>query len=171
MLGVIQREEVGIVGAKLLYGDHKVQHGGIFLGNASIAAHMFLGQDENYQGYMYRAAVKQDLSAVTAACLMTKKDLFFELDGFEEELKVAFNDIDYCLRVRTKDKLIVFDPEVVLIHHESLSRGSDEVSSEKKQRFNSEVAFMKERWESFLLDGDPYYNINLTLDRTDYMIK
>lgn len=171
MLGVIQREEVGIVGAKLLYGDHKVQHGGVVIGTWGLAAHMFLGQEESYQGYMHRAAVKQNLSAVTAACLLTKKELFFELQGFEEALKVAFNDIDYCLRVRTKDKLIVFDPEVVLIHHESLSRGSDEVSLEKKQRFESEVAFMKERWESFLLDGDPYYNVNLTLDRTDYMIK
>lgn len=171
MLGVIEREEVGIVGAKLLYGDHKVQHGGVVVGTWGLAAHMFLGQEEYYQGYMYRAAVKQNLSAVTAACLMTKRDLFFELKGFEEQLKVAFNDIDYCLRVREKNKLVVFDPEVVLIHHESVSRGSDDVSEEKRQRFNSEVTFMKERWKRFLSNGDPFYNVNLTLDRTDYMIK
>lgn len=171
MLGDISREDVGIVGTKLLYGNHTVQHGGVIVGTWGLAAHMFLGQKEDYQGYMYRAVVKQNLSAVTAACMMVKKSVFEEVNGFEEILKVAFNDIDLCLKVRTGQYLVMFDPDIVLIHHESLSRGSDEVSVEKKERFNSEVNFMKKKWKVFLEKGDPFYNKNLTLDRTDYMVK
>lgn len=171
LLGSISREDIGIVGVKLLYPNKTIQHGGVIVGLTNFAAHMFLQQASSYEGYMYRACVKQNLSAVTAACLMTKKSVFEAVGGFEEQLKVAFNDIDFCLKVSTQGWYVLFDPDVVLIHHESLSRGSDEVSVEKKQRFDSEVAFMNQKWTDFLEKGDPFYNSNLTLDRTDYRIR
>lgn len=171
MLGACSRKDIGIVGVKLIYSERKVQHGGVVVGTWGLAAHMFLAQDEHYQGYMYRAAVKQNLSAVTAACMMTKRSVFEEVGKFEEQLEVAFNDIDYCLKVSTSNYLVLFDPDIILIHHESLSRGSDEISPVKKARFDSEVAFMNKKWQAFIEKGDPYYNKHLTLDRTDYMLK
>ena len=114
-------------------------------------------------GYFCRAALPQNLSAVTAACMLVRKDLFDQVGGFDEEhLAVAFNDIDLCLKLRSLDKLIVMTPYAELIHHESVSRGSED-TPQKRARFEKEYAAMRERWGEDLV-RDPYYNQNLTLD-------
>ena len=116
MLSNCQREEVGAVGAKLYYPDNTVQHAGVIVGIGGVAGSVFVGLKRGYTGYMHRASIQQNLSAVTAACMMVKKSVFEEVGGFEEELKVAFNDIDFCLKIREKGHLIVYDPYVELYH-------------------------------------------------------
>ena len=106
---------------------------------------------------------QQDLSAVTAACLMTKRSTFEAVDGFTEELSVAFNDVDYCLKVRANDELVVYTPEVELYHHESLSRGT-EIGAARRIRFHREVAYMNYHWAEYYVKGDPYFNHNFTHD-------
>ena len=131
MLGLCQREDVGIVGAKLLFPDDTVQHAGVMMikcGNVNDNAgpmHVFSHLDRDDPGYMRRAQLVQDLSIVTAACLMTKRSVFDALGGLNEDFVVAFNDVDYCLRVRETGKLVVFTPDALLYHYESFSRGSD----------------------------------------------
>ncbi|MDY5776163.1 MAG: glycosyltransferase family 2 protein, partial [Lachnospiraceae bacterium] len=164
------REDVGIVGARLYYEDDTVQHAGVIIGFGGMAGHTFIGMDREDNGYFSRSICTQDLSAVTAACMMTKKSVFEEVNGLDEELIVAFNDIDYCLRVRETGKLVIFNPHAELYHYESKSRGLEN-SAEKVERFNREVAFFTKRWEGILKDGDPYYNPNLTLDRADFSLK
>lgn len=164
------REDVGIVGARLYYEDDTVQHAGVIIGFGGMAGHTFIGMDREDNGYFSRSICTQDLSAVTAACMMTKKSVFEEVNGLDEELIVAFNDIDYCLRVRETGKLVIFNPYAELYHYESKSRGLEN-SAEKVERFNREVAFFTKRWEGILKDGDPYYNPNLTLDRADFSLK
>ena len=112
----------------------------------------------------------QDYSAVTAACLLTKKEIFDKVGGFDEEFKVAFNDIDYCLRVTELDKKVVYNSFAALTHYESKSRGAED-TPEKKQRFADEIRMFQERWADILRDGDPYYNVNLALDRADFAIR
>lgn len=164
------REDVGIVGARLYYEDDTVQHAGVIIGFGGMAGHTFIGMDREDNGYFSRSICTQDLSAVTAACMMTKKSVFEEVNKLDEELIVAFNDIDYCLRVRETGKLVIFNPHAELYHYESKSRGLEN-SAEKVERFNREVAFFTKRWEGILKDGDPYYNPNLTLDRADFSLK
>lgn len=171
MLGCIQRKEVGIVGVKLLYPNHTVQHCGTVYGIWDIASHVFLDQKEDYVGYMKRTHVQQNLSVVTAACMMTKKEVFDKVGGFDQTLKVAFNDVDYCLKTRKENYLVCLDPSIVHIHYESKSRGSDTINKEKQERFNNEVRVMKEKWGELILNGDPFYNKNLTLDRTDFTVR
>lgn len=171
LLGCISRQEVGIVGVKLLYPNHTIQHCGTIYGIWDIASHVFLDQKEDYIGYMKRTLVQQNLSVVTAACMISKRSVFEQVGGFDESLKVAFNDVDYCLKVRQLNYLVCLDPSVVLIHYESKSRGSDEISEEKRNRFKNEVNRMNEKWHEVILKGDPYYNVNLTLDRTDFTIR
>lgn len=166
MLADCQREEVGIVGTKLLYPDNTIQHCGVIIGMGGIAGHVFVGQGWDSTGYFTKTQVQQDLSAVTAACLMISKKLFDEVGGLDEQLKVAFNDVDFCLRVRETGHLVMLDPRVQLYHYESKSRGTED-TPEKMRRFDSEVAFMKERWSKILEEGDPYYNKNLTLSSGD----
>lgn len=163
MIGICQRKDVGIVGAKLLYPDHTIQHCGVIIGLGGVAGHMFTDAAEEDPGYFSRAILQQDLSAVTAACLMVKREVYEEADGLEEKLKVAFNDIDFCLKVREKGYLIVLDPNVNLFHYESKSRGKED-SLEKFERFSGEVAFMKNKWGSVIDKGDPYYNCHLSLE-------
>lgn len=166
MLGDCQREEVGIVGCKLLYPDDTIQHCGVIIGMGGIAGHVFTGESRQSTGYFSKTLLQQDLSAVTAACLMISKQLFDEIGGLDEGLKVAFNDVDFCLRVRKTGHLVMLDPRVLLYHYESKSRGTED-TPEKMRRFDSEVNFMKERWSEILEAGDPYYNKNLTLLRGD----
>ena len=138
MLSNCQREEVGAVGAKLYYPDNTVQHAGVIVGIGGVAGSVFVGLKRGYTGYMHRASIQQNLSAVTAACMMVKKSVFEEVGGFEEELKVAFNDIDFCLKIREKGHLIVYDPYVELYHYESKTRGAED-TTEKIRRFQSEI--------------------------------
>ena len=170
LLSNCQREEVGAVGAKLLYPDNTIQHAGVVVCLGGIAGHTFVGQSDEDPGYFGRAIIKQDYSAVTAACLMISRKLFDEISGFEEELQVAFNDVDFCLKVRNAGYLIVFEPDVKLYHYESKTRGND-TTPEKKSRFDYEVSFMLNKWNSIIKNGDPYYNPNLTLVRSNLSIK
>lgn len=170
MLGFCQRDDVGIVGAQLLYPDGIIQHAGVVIGFGEIAGHAFVGLHPDECKAFGRAMLTQDYSAVTAACLLTKKEIFEEVGGFDEEFKVAFNDIDYCLRVRELDKKVVYNSFAALTHYESKSRGAED-TPEKKQRFADEIRMFQERWADMLRDGDPYYNVNLALDRADFAIR
>ena len=170
MLGYCQREEVGIVGARLYYEDDTIQHAGVVIGFGGIAGHTFVTLDEDSDLYQSRTKVACDYSAVTAACLMTKKKIYEEVGGLEEAFKVAFNDIDFCLKVRATGKLVVYNANAKLHHYESKSRGAED-TFEKKERFNSEIKLFRSRWPGILENGDPYYNVNLTLDKADFSIR
>lgn len=170
MLGFVQREDVGAVGARLLYQDDTIQHAGVVVGFGGVAGHTFIGLHKAENSYFHRAMCAQDYSAVTAACLMTKKKLFDQAGGFSEELAVAFNDIDYCMKIRTLDKLVVYAPYAVLYHYESKSRGLED-TPEKVARFNREVAVFAKKWPDILRHGDPYYNPNLTLRKSNFALR
>lgn len=170
MLGNCQRKDVGVVGAKLYYPDHTIQHAGIVIGIGGVAGAVFTGMPGAYSGYFHKASIQQDLSAVTAACMMVKRSVYEELGGLEEKLKVAFNDVDFCLRAREKGYLVVYNPAVELYHYESKSRGTED-SKEKVRRFQNEIEYMRKHWLKLLKDGDPMYNPNLTLTKWDYTLK
>lgn len=170
MLGNCQRTEVGIVGAKLYYPDDTVQHAGIIIGIGGIAGHAFLGLSRAKSGYLHKASLQMDYSAVTAACMMMKTEVFKKTGGFEEKLAVAFNDVDLCLRTVQQGYLVVYDPHVEMYHYESKSRGAED-SPEKIRRFQEEIEFMRTRWISLLKKGDPYYNPNLTLSKWNYSLR
>ncbi|MDQ7084456.1 MAG: glycosyltransferase [Sulfurovum sp.] len=170
MLTFSQRENVGAVGAKLYYEDDTIQHAGVSMGVLTLTGHNFrhLGREAN--GYMGRESVIQNVSAVTAACLMVKKELYTLVEGMnEEKLKIAFNDIDLCLRIQEKGYLNVFTPYCELYHYESLTRGYED-TPEKLKRFSAEVRYMQERHKKILAEGDPYYNINLSVENEDFAI-
>lgn len=165
-----QRKDVGIVGARLYYPDDTIQHAGIVIGIGGVAGALFVGMPRMFTGYLHKAAIQQDLSAVTAACMMVKRSVYEELGGLEEELKVAFNDVDFCLRAREKGYLVVYDPNVELYHFESKSRGTED-SKEKIRRFQNEIEYMRSHWLGLLKKGDPMYNPNLTLTKWDYSLR
>ena len=170
MLGFAQREDVGIVGARLLYEDDTIQHAGVVIGFGGIAGHTFIGLHKSENSYFNRAMCAQDYSAVTAACMMSKRSVFDAVGGFTEELAVAFNDIDYCMKVRKLGKLVVYAPYAVLHHYESKSRGLED-TPEKVARFNREIATFAKRWPEILKNGDPYYNPNLTLRKSNFALR
>ncbi|MBU9629622.1 glycosyltransferase family 2 protein [Burkholderia multivorans] len=164
------RPEIGAVGAKLLYADGFVQHAGVVMGIGGFAGHAHKLYPAAHPGYAGRAMLTQNFSAVTGACLVMRRDVFQAVGGFDEEnLPVAFNDVDLCLRVREAGYRILWTPYAVLYHYESYSRGDDQMSPEKRARFDGEKAFMLSRWCTDQLN-DPYYNVNLTLDREDFAI-
>ena len=170
MLGYCMRDDVGIVGARLYYDDDTIQHAGVVIGFGGIAGHCFVQQKRGYTGYCHRIICAQDYSAVTAACMMVKKSVFEEVGGLTEELAVAFNDIDFCLKVRKTGKLVVYNPYAELYHYESKSRGLED-TPEKVARFNREIAVFEKRWPEILRDGDPYYSPNLTLESQDFSLR
>jgi GT2 family glycosyltransferase len=170
MLGYCMREDVGIVGAKLLYPDDTIQHAGVVLGFGGVAGHTFIGKHREEPGYFGRIQVAQDYSAVTAACLMTPRSVFDAVCGMTEKFVVAFNDIDYCLKVRRLGKLVVYDPYAEFYHYESKSRGLED-SPEKVERFQGETDLLIDTWQSEIEAGDPYYNPNLTLDNSDFSLR
>lgn len=172
MLSYCQREDVGIVGAKLLFPNEKIQHAGVILGMgpSGTAGHLFYNFPGDQFVYAGRSQTTQDLSAVTAACMMVKKELYQKVGGMDEAFQVAFNDIDFCLRVRETGKLVVFQAYAELYHHESLTRGY-ETSQKNKKRFKEEIKLFKTRWKDILEAGDPYYNPNLTLRRSDCTLR
>lgn len=164
------RKDVGIVGAKLYYPNDTVQHGGVLLGVNDIACHAHRGFARDADGYFGRLKVIHNVSAVTGACMMIKRDVFYEVDGFDENLPIAFNDIDLCLKVRQKGYLIVWTPLCELYHYESITRGEED-TDEKRQRFGKEVRYFKSKWAEVLKKGDPYYNPNLTVQKEDFSIR
>lgn len=170
MLGYCQREDVGCVGARLLYQDDTIQHAGVVVGFGGIAGHTFIGLHKAENSYFHRAMCAQDYSAVTAACMMSKREVFERTGGFSEELAVAFNDIDYCMKVRALGKLVVYNPYALLYHYESKSRGLED-TPEKIARFNREVRIFAKKWPDILRDGDPYYNPNLTLRKSNFALR
>ena len=173
LLKQAQRKEVGAVGCKLLYPNETIQHAGLVLG---MGMHKIAGQPHQHfprssYGYMGRVAIIHDVSAVTAACIMMRKEVFEEVGGFDEiNLAVAYNDIDLCLRLKQLGYLIVYTPYAELYHHESLSRGFED-SPEKQARFLSEARYIREKWGNLIDEGDPYYSKNLTLEKGDFSIR
>ena len=170
LLGFGQRDDVGIVGARLLYQDDTIQHAGVVIGFGGIAGHTFIGLHRAENSYFHRAMCAQDYSAVTAACMLSKRSVFDAVHGFSEELAVAFNDIDYCMKVRALGKLVVYAPYALLYHYESKSRGLED-TPEKVARFNREVKIFADKWPDILKHGDPYYNPNLTLRKSNFALR
>lgn len=170
MLMFCQRDDVGAVGAKLYYPDDTIQHAGVILGIGGVAghAHKYFGRYE--LGYYSRARYQQDLTACTAACLMVKRSVYDEVGGLDESFAVAFNDVDFCMKIRDKGYLIVFTPYAEMYHYESKSRGTED-TPEKVARFNGEAFRFMDKWKKELESGDPYYNPNLTLEREDFSFK
>ncbi len=167
MVQLCMQEHVGIVGAKLLYDDNTLQHAGIITGLGGFAGHSHKYAKSTGSGYMFRVATVQNFSGVTAACMLTKAKIFDEMNGFDKQFEVAFNDVDFCLRVLNSGKKVLYTPYAQLYHFESKSRGLDEKDKQKKVRFNSEQALLKQRYGKALVN-DAFYNINLTLDSEDF---
>lgn len=170
MLGRLLQPQVGVVGAKLLYADGRVQHGGDTVGPGGCANHLHSFIDRDAPGYCDRAILAQDLSAVTAACLLTWRELFTELGGLDaRNLPVAFNDVDYCLRVGEAGYRVIWTPFAELYHHESVSRGKDKKMPQQIQRSRREAAYMRKRW-GHEMKHDPFYNLNLSYERADFSL-
>ena len=172
LLMYAQREDVGAVGAKLYYPDKTIQHAGVVIGLGAhrTAGHTHYKQSRENLGYMGRLCYTQDVTAVTGACLMVKKSLWDELGGLSPEFEISLNDVDFCLRLRKLGKLNVFTPFAELYHYESVSRGLDD-QGEKAERYNRESELFRNKWKTELEAGDPYYNPNFSLDRSDYSLK
>ncbi len=169
MLGIAQRPDVGAVGAKLIYPDETVQHAGILLGFRGYAQHPFVGIGRNEFGFMVRARINCNYNAVTGACLMISKADFDAVGGFTEELPVAGNDVDFCLKVRGLKKLVVYNAFSEWYHFESKSRGYED-TPEKKARFEKEVAKFRQIWGSRIDAGDEYYNANFDMEKAPYQM-
>ncbi|MGN8886371.1 glycosyltransferase family 2 protein [Blautia sp. HCP28S3_G10] len=170
LLGYCMRNDVGAVGARMYYEDDTIQHAGVVIGFGGIAGHCFVLQPRGTTGYCHRIICAQDYSAVTAACMLVKKSAFDEVGGLTEELAVAFNDIDFCMKLRQAGYLIVYNPYAELYHYESKSRGLED-TPEKVARFNKEMQIFERRWPDIMRDGDPYYNPNLTLKSQDFSLR
>ena len=169
LLGYCMRDDVGAAGARLYYEDGSIQHAGVIIGLGGVAAHAFVDTHPEDAGYANRIVMAQDLSAVTAACMMVKRTVFERVGGFDTSYAVAFNDVDLCLKIREAGYLIVYNPYAELMHYESKSRGYED-TPEKVERFQSEIQRFHKRWEKILEEGDPYYNPNLTLDKCDFSL-
>jgi GT2 family glycosyltransferase len=170
MLEHALRPEVGAVGAKLFYPDGGVQHGGVIVGLGGVAGHAHKTWTGDAAGYFHRLVITQNLSAVTAACLMLRREVFEEVQGFDERYILAFNDVDFCLRIRQKGYRIVWTPYAELTHHETKTRGPED-TPEKQARFASEVHTFQSTWRDVLRAGDPYYNPNLSLDYENFSLQ
>lgn len=169
MVGYAQLEHVGAVGAKLLYPDDTVQHAGVLIGMGGVAGHGHCGFPKDDYGYFGRLVLNTNYSAVTAACMLVKRSDFESVNGFEEDLIVAFNDVDFCLKLLEKGKYNVWLNEVQLYHYESKSRGAEN-TFEKQNRFNNEIKYMKTKWLKYI-KHDPYYNENLTRSGGNYILR
>lgn len=163
------RPEIGAVGGRLLYPDDTVQHAGIILAGDLIAFHAHKYLPRPHPGYFGRAGLIQNFSAVTAACLVARKAVYEEVGGLDENLTVAYNDVDFCLKLREKGYRILWTPYAQMYHHESASRGYDDMQQEKKQRLKIEAQLMRNRWGQ-LLHNDPAYSPNLALDLEDFSL-
>lgn len=167
MVSLCLRNEVGCVGAKLYYPNNSLQHAGVVLGLGGVAGHSHKYFDKEHDGYFKRLKVRQNLSAVTAACLAVRKEVYLQVGGLNEaDLTVAFNDVDFCLKVHSAGYKNIWTPYAELYHHESISRGSED-TPEKRARFAAEIDYMKRTWAK-MLSNDPYYHPLLTRDREDF---
>ncbi len=170
MLGFCSREDVGAVGVKLFYPDNTIQHAGIVFGVDRVATHLFRGLPRHLHGYFARESSIQDFSAVTAACMMSKRSIYEEVGYMDESMPVAFNDLDFCLKIRETGKLIVYDPFVTVIHYESKTRGYED-TPEKVARFEDDIKTFQNKWKKIYEEGDPYYNINFSRHSSHYEIR
>jgi GT2 family glycosyltransferase len=159
MLSFAMKPDVGAVGARLWYPDGTLQHGGVIIGGREAACHFHLRLPKGSAGHFGRAVLQQELSAVTGACLMVRRGVFEEMGGLDEKLRVAFNDIDFCLRLRVAGYRNIWTPFAELIHHESASQVHDD-KLEKIERYQREMRFMRARWGK-TLEQDPFHNPNL----------
>lgn len=176
LLMYAQRPDVACVGAKLYYEDYTIQHAGIVIGLGAhrTAGHTHYRINRENLGYMGKLCYAQDVSAVTGACLMVKKELYDRVGGLDEQFAVALNDVDFCLRLRSLGYLNIFTPFAELFHYESVSRGSDvdkKGDQEKANRYEREAELFRERWKKELEAGDPYFNPNFSLDHSDYVVQ
>lgn len=167
MAGICSRPEVGVVGAKLFYPDDTIQHAGVVMKLAGCCGHIFYGAQRDDPGRYARASVIQDFSAVTAACLMCRREVWERLGGLSTDFQVAYNDVDFCLRAREAGYLVVYTPYAQLYHYESRTRGYED-GSEKQARFLREQQLLRERYPEYQEKGDPCYNPNLTLIAPDF---
>jgi GT2 family glycosyltransferase len=166
MVSHVMRSDVGAVGAKLLYGNGTLQHAGVILGIGGWAGHFHKGFPRYSAGYAGRASLVSEFSAVTGACLLIRADIYNQLGGLNDvDLKVACNDVDLCLRIRTLGLRIVWTPYAELFHHESATRGFED-DPVKRARFAQEVSYMRNKWGE-IFENDPMYSPNLTLDHED----
>lgn len=169
MVGYAQNKEIGAVGARLYYEDKTIQHAGIIVGLSGIAGNMLVNLPYGKHAYFGREAATRNVAAVTGACLLCRKELYEEVGFMEEEkFKVAFNDVDFCLKLLEKGYRNIYNPYSELIHYESKSRGY-EYTKEQEERFNKESENFKEKWKKYI-DYDPYYNINFTRKTCNYDI-
>lgn len=173
LLMYAQRDDVGAVGCKLLYPDKSIQHAGVVIGLGAhrTAGHTHYGRAYDNLGYMGRLCYTQDVTAVTGACLMVRKSLYDAVGGLDETFVISLNDVDLCLKLRAKGLLNIFTPFAELFHYESASRGIDIQDAAKAKRYEEESAIFRERWAKELAAGDPYFNPNFSLDRSDYSLK
>ena len=170
-VGQLGAADVGAVGARLYYGDKSIQHAGIAYGICGLAANLMPGVPYGSHGYFGRECLTQNLSAVTGACLFSKRSIYEEVGYMEEELfKVAFNDVDFCLKIREKGYLIVYNPYIELMHYESKTRGYEN-TPEKQERFERECNNFKTKWKDLLSKPDPYLNINFSRNTALYNVR
>lgn len=167
MLMYAQRRDVGVVGAMLYYPSDKIQHAGVILGIGGVAGHAHKYYKRGSYGYMSRLTIAQNYSAVTAACLLVSKQVYDEVGGLNEKFEVAFNDVDFCMKVRKAGYLNVWTPYAELYHYESESRGLED-TPEKQMRFKSEIDRFHSIWFKELEEGDPFYNVNLSITHEDF---
>lgn len=167
-----QRDDVGAVGAKLYYEDRTIQHAGVVLGLGAhrTAGHSHYRVSSQNLGYMGRLCYAQNVMAVTGACMMMRKTLYEKLGGLDEKFAVALNDVDLCIRAWKSGRVNVFTPFAELYHYESASRGND-LSGANAERYEKESEMFRKRWKELLEKGDPYYNPNFSLDRSDFALK
>ncbi|MCQ2081089.1 MAG: glycosyltransferase family 2 protein [Lachnospiraceae bacterium] len=172
LLMYAQREDVACVGAKLYYPNKTIQHAGVVLklGAHRTAGHSHYMQHRENLGYMGRLCYTQDVSAVTGACLLVKKAIYDEVGGLGEDFAISLNDVDFCLKARQKGYLNVFTPFAELFHYESASRGSD-MTGDNADRYNKESEYFRNKWKEVLDAGDPYYNPNFSLDKSDFSLR
>ena len=169
MATLATQENNGCIGAKLLYPNETLQHAGVILGLGGYAAHSHRGLKREAAGYFNRANLRQNLLAVTAACLVVKNSTYEQVDGMDESFKVAYNDVDFCLKVYHAGFNNIFTPHAMLYHDESKTRGKDYLTPEKKARFEREKQRLLKKWPHLIKD-DPYYNPNLTRSREDFSL-
>jgi len=165
-----QREEMGVIGCKLLYPNNTIQHAGVIMGLGGAAGHVFVGEHRDGPGYFNYINLLNNYSALTAACFMIRTAVFDEVNGFDEKYQIEYNDVDFCLRVLEAGYRNVYVPHVELYHHESISRGHPHLTKASLERHKRELGQLRKQWENYV-ERDPHYNPNLTLGAHDFRMK
>jgi GT2 family glycosyltransferase len=165
-----QRPEIGVVGCKLLFDDDTIQHAGVVIGLGGVASHAFMGDYVDEPGYFHYKKLLNNYSALTAACIMIRTSVYDEVNGFNEDFVVEYNDVDFCLKVVEKGYRNLYVPHVTLYHYESISRGHPHATSEGYKRHVKEVNLFRRKWMKYV-DHDPCYNPNLTREGVHYTLK